>query len=315
MRAGRHEEAWELSDAFLARRRATGFTSASDRHLPPHLRTVWDGRPIDGRPVLVRCHHGLGDTIQFVRLLPLLARRAGRVAIAMQAELVALLRGSIARGVEIVPADAPARGAAEVELLELPHLLRLGMSEVPRAVPYIAVDRRPRRAGCVGIVWRGGDWDARRSIPTEALGVLDRVPAVRYVNLQLPGTAQAQPAPAFIGPPRAGPSLVATAELVASLPLVVTIDTMLAHLAGALGIATFLLVHTDADWRWLEGRPDTPWYPTMRIFRQRRPGDWEEPLEEVARAIPSALAGEPNGGLRVVPPVESSVGAGMGGGG
>src|SRR5881394_219696 len=172
MRNGDFAGAWLISDRVLRERLAS---AAVQFNLPRHLQQLWDGRPIDGKRVLVHCYHGLGDTIQFVRLLPLLRARARQVILWAQPALLDLLRDcpGIDR-LEPLHDGAPniARDA-DVELMELPHLLGLSLATIPARVPYlrvhcVAVRRRDSRKR-VGLVWRAGDWDAARSIPASAL--------------------------------------------------------------------------------------------------------------------------------------------------
>jgi hypothetical protein len=279
MRVGDFARAWEISDRVLAARLAAG---PPPWHAPRHLQWLWDGRPLAGRRILVHCYHGLGDTIQFARFLPPLLRIARDVAVWAQPALIPLL-ATMRGGFTLLPLDdgAPPTGYdADIELMELPHALRVTHETLPAAVPYFDVPPAPRLADCfsVGIVAGAGDWDRRRSVPAPALAPLAGLAGVALFNLQpgrpLPGIADASSA-----------DVLTAAARVRALDLVVTVDTMTAHLAGALGIAVWTLLHAEPDWRWMEGRSDSPWYPTMRLFRQEQPDDWERVIEEVAERI------------------------------
>lgn len=283
MRAGDFARAWRVSDAVLAARSGQ---DCSDR--PPHLRWLWDGTRLNGRGVLVRCWHGLGDTIQFIRFAPMLRRLARGVTVAAQPALMPLLAS--AAGIDaLLPLHAarPARCDAEIESMEVPYALRTMLATLPAAVPYLAVP--PARIAAarrivsgyehclkVGLAWAAGDWDGRRTVPLRLLAGLNRVPGIALFNLQR-GPALAslggRAAPTFV---HRGKSLqvLETAALMSHLDLIVTVDTMVAHLAGALARPVWTLLHFGADWRWLLDREDSPWYPTMRLFRQPAPGEW-----------------------------------------
>jgi hypothetical protein len=290
VRRGDYGTAWAVNDAVLAGRPGP----PDDPRLPYHLRYVWDGRPFDRRDVLVRCYHGLGDTLQFVRYLPALRARATSVTLEAQPDLVPLLEGL--RGADrVIPFDvaAPSPPAAcDIEVMELAHALRLA----PHAAPPPYLDARPlpqplpqgegrhnERVGAffspspcgrgsgggepcpiIGICTQAGDWDPDRSV-------------------LLPRLAAALPANARTLRLR-GATIADTAALILATDIVVSVDTMVAHLAGALGRPVWLLLKAEADWRWGEGAR-SPWYPAMRLYRQRRPGDWREPLAALARDL------------------------------
>lgn len=279
MRAGDFARAWELSDRVLAARVAAGTPSWD---APRHLQWIWDGRPLAGRRVLVRCYHGLGDTIQFARFLPRLAAVAREVIVWAPPPLVPLLatmRGAgrlvpLHDGTPDVPYDV------DIELMELPHALRVTLATLPAEVPYLHLPAAPRLSPelAVGVVARAGSWDPRRSVEPALLGRLAAIPGVALYNL-LPGADVPGAADASTSDP------LEAASRVKALDVVVTVDTMMAHLAGALGVPVFTLLHSEPDWRWMTGRADSPWYPTMRLFRQRSAGEWEPVVAEAAAAI------------------------------
>lgn len=274
MRRGDFDAAWRVCDAVLAERVRRRVDCS---HAPRHLQFLWDGRPLAGRRVLVHCYHGLGDTLQFVRLLPRLHRLASRVVLWAQPALLGLLRG--AAGIDhLEPLHDGAPDVlrdVDIELMELPHALRLRLDDIPRAVPYLHVPGprpRPRPHGAlprIGLAWRAGDWNAARSLPPPLLARLGALRGVRWVSLQYP------PEPAPLPAVEAGcRDLVELARRMRALDLVICVDTMTAHLAGALGLPVWTLLPEPCDWRWMEAREDSPWYPTMRLLRQPRPGDW-----------------------------------------
>ncbi len=283
MLRGDFEAAWRVSDAVLRGRNGVPCT-----HLPRHFQYFWDGQPLDGKRVLVRCYHGLGDTIQFVRYAPLLRSRAREVILWVQPKLIPLFRS--VPGIDLL---LPLHdGAPEidfdtsVEIMELPHVFRTTLSTIPAEVPYLHVTpaQLPPRGSrlAVGLTWAGGPWNEARSIPFEALRPLTRVPNVDwYVFQREEALADWPPS---LGAISSG-ELFDEARLVAALDLMISVDTMTAHLAGALGVPVWTLLPHEADWRWMEQRDDSPWYPTMRLFRQPRPGDWKEVVDRVTVAL------------------------------
>jgi hypothetical protein len=285
-RRGDFAAAWRVSDAIRARCR-----TFNDAMQPRHLQQIWDGRCLEGGHVLVRCYHGLGDTIQFARFLAPLRLQARCVTVWAQPSLVPLLSTlhvpialePLHDGVPSVAYDA------DIEIMELPYAFRTTLESLPADVPYLHVPPAPCPPGRlprVGIVWRAGDWDSRRSIPFERLAPLFGITSVEWYGLQLAPTPHERHA--SLQPLTADPPL-RLASCMRALDLVISVDTMAAHLAGALGVPVWLLLAHDADWRWLEQRHDSPWYPTMRIFRQPEPGRWCAVIAEVVRTL--ALGG------------------------
>ena len=283
MRQGAFEAAHAISDAVLAHRNPA---ARDDPRLPYHVRWVWDGSDLAGRHVLVRCYHGLGDTIQFARFLPLLRQRAASVSVEAQPELLGLL-GTM-RGIDrLLPfrPESPAPPAErEVEIMELAHALRLRPEAAPAPYFRAAPALLPPNPGVdlqlglnVGLCWRAGDWDPARSVPMSALRAACDTPRAHLWSLQL-GSTDNGVRPAI---PQ-GADVMATASAIAALDLVVTVDTMVAHLAGALGKQTCLLLRRECDWRWMERRADSPWYPSMRLYRQAIESDWRAPLARLA---------------------------------
>ena len=267
----------------------------------------WQGEDPAGRTILVHDEGGFGDTLQFLRYVPMLAARGARVLLRVQPPLVRLLQRLPG------PAAVLARGEAVPDyhmhcpMLSLPHGFGTTLQTVPARLPYLWADLaraaswRARLAGeglRVGLVWAGASrpgmavvhaMDARRSLPREALGALAGIGGIRFVSLQKeqsppPGLDMADPMPACA-------DFDDTAAVVAGLDLVIAVDTAVAHLAGALGRPVWLLSRYDMCWRWLHGRRDSPWYPGLRIYRQPEPGAWEPVLREVANDLRGLAAG------------------------
>ncbi|MBN8908615.1 MAG: hypothetical protein J0H99_18800 [Rhodospirillales bacterium] len=277
MRRGDFRAAHTISDAVLA---ARDLDERDDPSLPYHRRWVWDGQDFDGRDVLVRCYHGLGDTIQFARYLPELRRRAASVSVEMQPELFGLLSTNpgIDRLIPFRPSAPAPPAERDVEIMELAHALRL--DALGDVVPYFSV--RPakldRRSGLnIGLCWQSGGWDDARSVPFERLRKALAIPGVHCWCLQH-RQEHAGDSPALRGAVPAGADVLMTAAVIAALDVIVTVDTMVAHLAGALGRQTCLLLRRDCDWRWMTDGCHSPWYPATLLYRQDVEGDWSGPL-------------------------------------
>jgi hypothetical protein len=278
MRKGEFAKAWAISDAVLAGRDAA---ERDNPLLPYHLRWVWDGRNYRGQHVLVRCYHGLGDTVQFARYLPALRPLVASLTVEVQPGLVRLL-ASVPGPDTLIPfaPDAPLPASVcDIEIMELPHALRLPPESAPPP-PYVRVVPAATVPGAVGICCRSGAWDAERDVPEHIM--------LRLLK-QIPGEVfTLQPGPTWLPVcnPRGAPADIAdAASLIASLGLVITVDTLFAHLAGALNRPTCLLLRHGADWRWMADRCDTPWYPCMRLYRQPTPGDWDSVVAQIAHDI------------------------------
>lgn len=261
----------------------------------PRARPRWSGGRLDGRTILLHAEQGLGDTIQFLRYVPRVAALGGRVVLEVQPELVPLLAGF--PGV----AQVVARGErcdcdCHCPLLSLAGVFATTLETIPAPIPYIMPD--PRRAEAwvarlapwprprVGLVWAGSPDnrnDRNRSLPFNHLDALLAVPGPTWLSLQ-----KGREAPAGSKMVDLAPDLTDFAETAAALAhvdLVVTVDTSVAHLAGAIGVPTWILLPHAPDWRWLLAREDTPWYPSARLFRQRTPGDWTGVIDRVVAEV------------------------------
>lgn len=266
----------------------------------------WQGEDLTGKRILVHTEQGAGDAIQFLRFLPEIAARAERVILVAPQPLLRLFRH--AEGFdELRPPGDISLDAFDTyaPLMSLPGHLGITLDSLPGAdIPYLAppLDRvpipepAPDRPLKVGLVWGGsptqGD-DANRSAPVEAFAPLLEIPGVTYYSLQVGPRAHE------IAALRAGPAPVLevkdligdwldTAGYVAQLDLMLGVDTGVMHLTGALGIPAWILLGHVSDWRWMLDRDDSPWYPTLRLFRQRARGDWPELIARVAQELQSA---------------------------
>ena len=268
--------------------------------LPPHklLPVLAPGARLDGRTVLVTHDSGFGDTIQFARYLPMLRARGARVLLWVPQPLHRLLAGS---------AEAFSDNRAwplhdfHCPIIRLAEVFATTLDTIPAEVPYLRADpvltaiwarRLPQTTNRrVGLVWAGSSResnpellsvDRRRSIDPALLSPLLEVPGVTWVSLQL-----GRPHPGFdiVDPMPDVADFADTAAIIASLDAVVSVDTSVAHLAGALGKPVLLLDRADNCWRWLTGRTDSPWYPTLLIFRQQQWGDWSTPIRAIAETL------------------------------
>jgi hypothetical protein len=283
MRRGDFERAWSLSDRVRAAR-----GNRPTHHLPRHEQSIWDGTPLARNRVLVRCYHGLGDTIQFARYLPLLKPSVRQLIVWAQPALLDLLRTmpSIDLLLPLHDGAPEADYDVDVEIMELPYIFRTIQETIPREIPYLDVPAAPLPKDSrlrVGVAWRAGDWNEHRSLDSAELEPLLSRSDLAIHSLQRDLRPAERRAPIMLDPLRL--TVYGTAQLMRSLDLVISIDSMPAHLAGALGVPTWTLLPHEADWRWMEERDDSPWYPTMRLFRQERPGDWSAVIRRFAREL------------------------------
>ncbi len=270
----------------------------------------WDGSPLAGRTILLQAEQGLGDTLQFIRYAPLVRQRGGHVVVACPGELLRLLKSCSAID-QFVDMDQPLPACdVQAPLLSLPGLLGTSLATIPAPVPYLCADPElTRRWGeelgqvavfRIGIAWQGNPAhrnDRHRSLPLTQFERLARLPGVQLVSLQKgPGTEQLEALGGrfeVIALGQRFSDLAATAAAVMNLDLVVTVDSALAHLAGALGVPVWVALPYAPDWRWLLEREDSPWYPSMRLFRQRRWGDWADVFDRIEAALCERLRGGP----------------------
>ncbi len=266
-------------------------------------RPRWQGESLDGRTILVHAEQGLGDTIQFVRFLKPLRRLGCRVVFETQPRLVTLL-GAV-EGVDtlIARGDRRPEHDFQIELMSLPYRLGVTLPALPAEVPYLRADEslvrlwreRMGRAGSrrIGLVWRGNTnnkLNRRRSLALDHFHPLASLPGVAFYGLlrDVPAAELAASPFAITNLEAAANTPSDTAAIMTNLDLVITVDTMTAHLAGALARPVWVLLAHTADWRWMSDRDDSPWYPTMRLLRQRRRGDWTELIDRLKQALSCA---------------------------
>ena len=266
---------------------------------------LWDGGELDGRSILVHAEQGFGDAIQCARFLPRVAARGGRVVLQARGPLQRLLEH--APGVErFVQAGEPVPPVAcRAPLFSLPRLFARSLDDLPGPVPYLSIAPElrelwrgrldaatPPRSLRVGLVWSGNvtsEVEQGRSIPLCAFAPLDRTPGVTLVSLQKgDGVEQLAGTPfpvADLGAAYQAGDFADTGAVLQALDLLVTCDTAAAHLAGALAVPAWLAISTVPDWRWLEDRTDSPWYPSLRLFRQQVRGEWDDVFADMAERL------------------------------
>ena len=291
MLGGNFEMAWRQSDAIRER-------GAPEPH------RFWQGEDIRGRRVIVRSLHGLGDAVQMMAYAPALRALASHVVWEVPPRLLALARlfecvDDVITWGEDAPRVAPA-WEVQIEITELPYLFRTLEEDLPIANGYLhlpgaEVQRAAAAMGSrtqprVGVVWACGEWNPSRNLPSDLVQRVLGTAGLAFWSLQGSGQAeQAHSWPIRNALEVCGDGLLALAATIANLDLVITPDTLQAHLAAVLGVPVWVLLQHEADWRWMVNRSDSPWYPSLRIFRQRVPGDWAGIFEQVERTLPRVL--------------------------
>ena len=251
---------------------------------------AWQGESLSGRRILVHAEQGLGDTIQFCRFLPDLVDRGAQVIFACHRSLHRLM-GGLGMELELAPPEGPPPAFdCHLPLLSLPLLLEAWNGPPSGSSPYLTVPGqppapRPQPPLKVGLCWSGNRLpDPRRSCPARLLRQLASVPGVEFHTLQVGGDAPASPFPLIDRTASLG-DFADTAVLLSELDLVISIDTAVAHLAGALGKSCWVMLPFAPDWRWGRATDGTPWYPTARLFRQPEPGAWPPVVAAVREAL------------------------------
>jgi hypothetical protein len=306
------ETHWELSTTLLSlgefkrgwpeyewRWRLKDFTTPPAQFPQPR----WDGAALNGRRILLHCEQGYGDTIQFARYATLVARRGGEVILGCPEPLRTLLE-TIGGVREFTTTRSGLEFDLHAPLMSLPAILGTTLTNIPATVPYLtapsgplAEKLHPAPGYKIGIAWAGDPAhknDQRRSLPLEHFLPLVKRPGILCYSLQVGGRTADLNHPEFAGKivelGGGFRDFADTARAVAEMDLIITVDTALAHLAGALGKPVWVLLPYEAEWRWMLHREDSPWYPTMRLFRQSAPGDWKHLFERLLSALPTHVA-------------------------
>jgi hypothetical protein len=290
---------WNLATAaLLAGDLARGFAEYEWRKRHERFRRdfvslpgpVWNGSDPRGRTILIRAEQGLGDTVQFARYLAAIGQRGGTPLLACEPSLVPLLQ-SIAEAEVISKYDPLPSYDAWIDQMSLPHVFGTTLDTIPFPSGFLSADQAliaahratlpPGR--CIGLAWSGNPLhrnDRRRTPPAELFAPLAMLPGSHLISLMPRRTLHG-----IAGPARPLSDYAETAALIAALDLVITVDTSIAHVAGALRHPTWVLLPHAPDWRWLLYRNDTPWYDSIRLFRQPSPGDWQSVIASVLAAL------------------------------
>jgi len=272
------------------------------------LDSWWEGQDISGKTILIRCEQGLGDTLHFIRYAQLLKNRGAVVIAEVQKPLIKLLSlypyldQLVAMGNQMPPYDY------QIPLLNLPAVFKTTITTIPAQIPYLNADQTLEQQWSktlqqdtsfkVGICWHGAATHGQvKFMPLNKLAQLTSINGTSFYSLQqLTGLDQLKTLPNRSALHEFGPtfdkthgSFMDTAAVMKNLDLVITADTSIAHLAGALGIQTWVILPFPAEWRWLINRADSPWYPTVRLFRQKKANKWQPVLEELASALQEQL--------------------------
>lgn len=278
-----YEWRWEFEELHLRRRNFRA--------------PLWHGEPLAGKTILLHAEQGLGDTIQFARYAPLVAARGGRVILEAQPPLVHLLEQL--PGIEKVVSFGAGLPTFDCHcpLMSLPLAFGATVETIPSPEGYLRAQRRAERPADsgnfrIGIAWSGNPLhkgDAGRSIPLESLLPLARLPGFTLISLQKgTGIEQLEPLKEHLpldDAASAHADMRETAELVSTLDLVLSVDTSIAHLAGAMGKPLWLMLSWVADWRWMEQRATSPWYASACLFRQTSAGDWPSVVSRIVNAL------------------------------
>ena len=275
--------------------------------MPPFRQPLWDGSPLDGRTIVLYADHGLGDAIQFIRYVPLVREQGGHVIVVCARPLARLLASCPGIDRVVVEGEGAADSDVYAPLMSLPKIFRTTLATIPAKVPYLFPDASlvdhwrgamaPSDEFQVGIVWQGNPHyvrDRSRSFRLARFEVISRVAGVRLFSLQkYHGSEQLGEIAGRFDVTDLGSKLgdlMDTAAAMENLDLVICVDSAPAHLAGALGVPVWVALPFSADWRWLTDRDDNPWYPSMRLFRQKRWGDWDEVFERIAGQLETDLS-------------------------
>ncbi|WP_316165151.1 MULTISPECIES: tetratricopeptide repeat protein [unclassified Bradyrhizobium] len=269
----------------------------------------WQGDPLDGRTLLLFADYGIGDALQFVRYLPMVAAKGGSIVLQVQPAIASLLRA--VPGVTVVARGEPLpRFDLQLPLMDLPRIFGTTLQTIPADIPYLHAD--PVKVAAwraelgktsllkVGVVWAGNPrhkGDSQRSLAVEAVLPHLVTPGIQLFSLQKEPRPADAPVLAQLGDaivdlaPALG-DFSDTAAAISALDLVISVDTSVAHLAGAMGRPVWILLPYALDWRWLREREDSPWYPTMRLFRQEQPRAWDGVLARAATELARVAAGQ-----------------------
>jgi Flp pilus assembly protein TadD len=294
---GRYEEGWER---YEKRFQSKGYTSPIRKFSEP----LWTGGPLNGQTIFLYTEQGFGDSIQFIRYTKIVSEKyGGKVIVECQPNLKSLF--SVVPGIDILLAAGEEVPEFDVRapLMSLPHIIGTTLQTIPAEIPYITSKNLPKPIEIgsesrfkVGFLWAGSTMNEKGKIRTVEVSLFEglvRTQETKFYSLQFGDPSKELKATRFcnevtdLGPYLEG--FAETASVVQQLDLVITIDTYLAHLAGAMGKPAWVLLPYSPDWRWLLEHSDSPWYSSIRLFRQPGPGDWETVFSEVEKCLIRAV--------------------------
>lgn len=302
LRQGKFREGWPHFEW----RQTLSPVSELVKHLPG---PAWRGEPLEGKTILLYHEQSLSDSLQFIRYASMVAARGAEVIVACPRKLERIFAG--VRGVSMVVADGDVVPPihTHASLLSLPHIFATMPDTIPAQVPYlnsvgVKVPMSPPRLGeelCVGLTWAGDPSygnDIYRSCPFAALEPLMWVEGVTFYCIQVGDKVMdlwgARGEARMIDMTSSLSDLATSAAVVDQLDIVISVDTAVAHVAGAMGKPAWLALPFGGDWRWGMGKDQTPWYPTMRLFRQRQAGNWSDPIKKMAARLQTVVAARRN---------------------
>jgi hypothetical protein len=287
--AGNYEEGWQEYEWIWRLKKPM--------HTLPQ--PVWDGADIKGKRILLYAEQGFGDVIQFVRYAPMVAEKGAEVIVGCQKELKSLLKSLPGVSAVVAFGEALPHYDFQCPLPSLPRIFHTTLENMPSSVPYLHADfgsiakwrdrlQNDTYSLNIGLTWAGSPGhlnDRNRSCPIDLFVPITRIDGVRLFSLQkdIPKqwTGSSLSEMDIIDYTGDMEDFSDTAGIIMNLDLVITVDTVVAHLAGALGKPVWTLLPYSPDWRWMLNREDSPWYPTMRLFRQPSPGDWISVISKV----------------------------------
>ena len=287
-------------------------TGAGAKARQPFSQPQWKGEALAGAKILIHAEQGLGDTLNFVRYVPLVAARGGEVILEVQPGLLRLL-SRFDGAWQVLSAGQPLPDFTwQCPMLSLPLALGTDLDSIPAKIPYIfpppaiepgVIPSLEGTAFRIGLVWSGRpDHGAERwrSVPLGQFASLMNIEGTTFYSLQMGEAAEqlerSEPPLRIVDLRERQKDFADTAAIVARLDLVISIDTSVAHLAGATGKPVWILLYNAPDWRWLLHREDSPWYPTARLFRQSTPGNWQDVLTRIEIELRKLIAVRDQGG-------------------
>ena len=266
---------------------------------PVYVKNPWNGCLLNGKSIFICAEQGFGDTLQFARYIPLVKEFGGKVIFGCQPELVSLLK--TVEGIDEIIPHANIVADYDIHLLSLPHIFKTTIDTIPNNIPYIHVDYKPidiiqNQTGLkVGLVWAGNPRkdipqcntvDKRRSMKLKQFKSLTKIDGISLFSLQMPNTEAFKQIKDIniINVMNDVKDFKDTANIIQNLDLLISVDTSIVHLAGAIGKPVWLLSRFDGCWRWMN-KSDSPWYPTMKIFKQPSIGNWETVINDVEKEL------------------------------